>query len=88
MASDLASEEDKAEDTRRSRKRLTSPERWEAQQLIMSGVLKVHQYPTFDEETGQGLLNQDLAAEEEFEIDINEDEPTFLKGHTSKAGVE
>mmetsp|Transcript_33661 Transcript_33661/g.95228 ORF Transcript_33661/g.95228 Transcript_33661/m.95228 type:complete len:1172 (-) Transcript_33661:83-3598(-) len=83
-----ATEEDRDVDTRRSRKRLTSPERWEAKQLIASGVLKVEQYPTFDEETGTGLLNLDLEAEEEYEIDINEEEPLFLKGQSSKAGVE
>jgi hypothetical protein len=35
---------------RRPGKRLTSPERWEATQLIKSGVLDVTEYPTFDEE--------------------------------------
>ena len=35
------------------RKRLTSPERWEVNQLIKSGVLDVRDYPTFDDETGQ-----------------------------------
>jgi len=83
-----ATEEDRDTDMRRGRKRLTSPERWEATQLIASGVLKVDKYPTFDEESGLGLLNQDLEAEEEYEIDINEEEPLFLKGQSSKAGVE
>ena len=35
---------------RRPGKRLTSPERWEVNQLIKSGVLSVSEYPTFDEE--------------------------------------
>jgi ATP-dependent RNA helicase DHX8/PRP22 len=75
-------------DSRRSRKRLTSPERWEAKQLIASGVLKVEDYPDFDDETGQGVLHAELEAEEEYEIDINEDEPLFLRGQSSKTGVE
>lgn len=83
-----ATEEDRDIDSRRSRKRLTSPERWEVKQLIASGVLKPEDYPDFDDETGQGVLHTDLEAEQEFEIDINEDEPLFLKGQSSKTGVE
>ena len=41
----------------------------------------------FDEE-GEGLLNVEEEAEQELEIDINEDEPLFLKGQTNKGGVE
>ena len=50
-------------------------------QLIASGVLDVREYPTFDEESGQGLLASSVpdGEEEEFEIDINDAEPTFLK---------
>lgn len=29
-----------------------------------------------------------MQVEEEFEIDINDDEPEFLKGHSSKSGIE
>lgn len=83
-----ATDEDREMDSRRSRKRLTSPERWEAKQLIASGVLKVEDYPDFDDETGQGVLHAELEAEEEYEIDINEDEPLFLRGQSSKTGVE
>lgn len=88
LLSGQATDEDRDVDSRRSRKRLTSPERWEAAQLIASGVLKVHEYPTYDDDTGMGLLNQDLEAEEEYEIDINEEEPMFLKGQSTKTGVE
>ncbi|KAK9907427.1 hypothetical protein WJX75_003407 [Coccomyxa subellipsoidea] len=71
----------------RPRKRLTSPERWEVTQLIKAGVLDVTEYPTFDEE-GQGLMHVDDDVEEEFEIDINDEEPEFLKGQSAKSGVE
>ena len=48
--------EDVAGDTRRRpEKRLSSPERWEAKQLIASGVLKTEEYPTYDAEN-EGLL--------------------------------
>jgi hypothetical protein len=36
----------------------------------------------------QGILNVDDDVEEEFEIDINEAEPAFLKGQSSRSGVE
>lgn len=50
-------------------------------QLIASGVLDVREYPTFDEESGQGVLATSVpdGEEEEFEIDLNDTEPTFLK---------
>uniref|UniRef100_A0A7S0R6B2 RNA helicase n=2 Tax=Pyramimonas obovata TaxID=1411642 RepID=A0A7S0R6B2_9CHLO len=64
---------------RRPQKRLSSPERWEAQQLIASGVLKVSEYPTFDDE-GAGLLNMEQEAEEAVEIELNDVEAPFLRG--------
>ncbi|GMH39385.1 hypothetical protein BSKO_07283 [Bryopsis sp. KO-2023] len=81
--------------SRRAGKKLTEAEKWEARQLIASGVLDVSEYPTFDDEeedligVGRGTLFVDEDnQEEEFEIDINEDEPPFLKGQSSKSGVE
>ncbi|GLT78688.1 hypothetical protein SLA2020_502160 [Shorea laevis] len=67
--------------SRRPLKRMSSPERWEAKQLIASGVLRVGEYPTYDEE-GDGVLYQEGGAEEEVEIELNEDEPAFLRGQT------
>ncbi|TDH68582.1 hypothetical protein CCR75_000973 [Bremia lactucae] len=63
----------------RAVKRMSSPERWEVQQLINSGVLSVEDYPTFDDE--HGLLNTETT-EEDFEVELNEDEPVFLRGQT------
>lgn len=63
----------------RSVKRMSSPERWEARQLINSGVLSIEDYPTFDED--HGLMNFE-ATEEDFEVELNEDEPVFLRGQT------
>jgi ATP-dependent RNA helicase DHX8/PRP22 len=34
------------------------------------------------------LAGADDDAEEEFEIDLNDQEPEFLKGHSSKSGIE
>ncbi|KAF0682799.1 Aste57867_25098 [Aphanomyces stellatus] len=68
----------------RAAKRLSSPERWEIQQLINSGVLPVSEYPTFDDEHGMMHMEE---TEEEFEVERNDDEPLFLKGQT-KATLE
>ncbi|KAL4563815.1 hypothetical protein LXL04_027861 [Taraxacum kok-saghyz] len=69
--------------SRRPLKRMSSPERWEAKQLIASGVLSVKEYPMFDEETeGNGMLYQEEGGEEELEVELNEDEPAFLQGQS------
>lgn len=63
------------------RKKLSSPELWEARQLINAGVLDVSEYPTFDNEGGMGIL-QSVETEETVDIEIREDEPAFLRGQT------
>eukprot|EP00890_Picochlorum_soloecismus_P002612 jgi/Picsp_1/3351/NSC_06189-R1_probable pre-mrna-splicing factor atp-dependent rna helicase-like len=68
---------------KRHRRRLTSPERWEIRQLINSGVLDPSEYPELDEDYHEN--NADAEVEEEFEIDLNEEEPLFLKGASSKS---
>lgn len=71
--------EDDAVPSRRPLKRMSSPERWEAKQLIASGVLRVEDHPMFDEE-GNGIVYQEEGAEEEVDIELNDDEPPFLQG--------
>ena len=66
---------------RRPPKRLSSPELWEARQLIASGVLPVSAYPTFDADTGGGLLGV-AEPEEDVEVEVSEVEPLFLRGQT------
>ncbi|XVF73182.1 hypothetical protein PTKIN_Ptkin12aG0180500 [Pterospermum kingtungense] len=67
---------------RRPLKRMSSPERWEAKQLIASGVLSRDEYPMYDE-NGDGMLYQEEGGvEKELEIEMNEDEPAFLQGKT------
>ena len=41
----------------KGKKRLSSPELWEARQLINAGVLSIAEYPTFDAESGKGILD-------------------------------
>lgn len=77
------------EEPRRRGKKLTSPERFEIQQMIASGVITVDERPDYDHENGMGLLmNPDIDKEEEFEIDLNDNEPEFLKGCTEKSGLQ
>ncbi|KAF7053583.1 hypothetical protein CFC21_061471 [Triticum aestivum] len=77
----ITEEDEVAPISRRPLKRMSSPERWEAKQLIASGVLDVRDYPQFDED-GDGMLYQEEGAEEELEIELNEDEPEFLQGQS------
>ncbi|XP_068665456.1 probable pre-mRNA-splicing factor ATP-dependent RNA helicase DEAH5 [Aristolochia californica] len=67
--------------SRRPLKRMSSPEIWEAKQLLASGVLGIRDTPMYDED-GDGLLRHDEGAEEELEIELNEDEPPFLQGQS------
>ncbi|KAK9131772.1 hypothetical protein Scep_011300 [Stephania cephalantha] len=74
-------EEDDSVPSRRPLKRMSSPEKWEAKQLIASGVMDVRDYPMYDDD-GDGMLYQEEGAEEELEIELNEDEPAFLHGQS------
>ena len=66
---------------KKRRKRMTSPERFEIQQLIKSGVLDPSEYPDIFQEDEP----EDFATEEDFEIDLNDAEPLFLKGVSSRS---
>ncbi|KAF5935220.1 hypothetical protein HYC85_026349 [Camellia sinensis] len=74
-------EEDDTVPSRRPLKRMSSPEKWEAKQLVAAGVLDARENPMYDED-GDGLLYQEEGAEEELEIELNEDEPAFLQGQS------
>ena len=78
-------EEDKLDNKMRPVKRLSSPERWEAKQLMASGVVALDDLPGWDEEHG-ALAREEV--EEDLEIELNPDEPLFLKGQTKNSGIE
>lgn len=75
---------------KRTKKRITSPERFELKQLIAAGVLNASEYPELfliekDEDSSQSRYEDDddyKGVEEEVEIELKEDEPRFLKGQT------
>ena len=71
-----------ASSARQRGKKMSSPERWEAQQLIASGVLPVEEFPTYD--PTNGLMEDTTELDLEVEIELNEAEPAFLAGQTSK----
>jgi len=69
-------------ESRSSRKRISSPERWEMSRLIAAGAMPVTQRPDVDEEHGI-LGGVDEENEEEVEVELNEAEPKFLEGQTA-----
>ncbi|KAI4382005.1 hypothetical protein MLD38_008020 [Melastoma candidum] len=74
-------DEDTVPPSRRPLRRTRSPEKWEAKQLVASGVFKVNEHPISDEE-GDRMLYQEEGTEEELEIELNEEKPAFLQGQT------
>ena len=66
----------------RSAKRLTSPERWEIKQLISSGIVDASEYPELDEDFTNPVMRAEV--EEELDVEVREDEPSFLRGQTKR----
>jgi ATP-dependent RNA helicase DHX8/PRP22 len=61
---------------------MSSPERWELTQLIHSGAIAASERPDVDEETGELAVFEDQ--ENELEIELNDEEPAFLRGQTAQ----
>ncbi|GJQ14352.1 hypothetical protein GpartN1_g6143.t1 [Galdieria partita] len=79
------------EETGRPRRRIPSPEAWELTQLRNAGIIpetqmnKILGLQTGDEEDSGDILHHVEEPKEELEIELNEEEPQFLKGQTSRA---
>lgn len=72
--------------TRKNKKRMTSPERWEIKQLIASGAISAQDYPDIDEEYNATLNGEgDFEEEEDIDIEVREEEPPFLAGQTKQS---
>ena len=73
--------------SRRPRARLTSPERWELDQLIASGALKASDRPSAFSDDRVGVISTaaDDDDDEEVDIELNDVEPAFLRGQTASA---
>lgn len=72
--------------SRPTKKRMTSPERWEIRQLIASGVASALDYPDIDEEYNATLAGEgEFEEEEDVDIEVREEEPPFLAGQTKQS---
>lgn len=72
--------------SRRTKKRMTSPERWEIRQLIASGVVKASDYPDLNEDYNATLNGEgEMELEEDVDIELREEEPPFLAGQTKQS---
>ncbi|CDJ53433.1 hypothetical protein EBH_0007440 [Eimeria brunetti] len=70
----------------RKRKLMSDYDKWEAQQLQRSGLVSSKENPYYDEEAGGLLPSQE--AEEDVEIEVVDEEPLFLRGQTTRAGMQ
>ena len=72
--------------SQKSKKRMTSPERWEIRQLIASGVAKASDYPDLEEDYNATLNGEgEMTLEEDVDIEIRDEEPPFLAGQTKQS---
>ncbi|KAN0096804.1 P-loop containing nucleoside triphosphate hydrolase protein [Hyaloscypha variabilis] len=82
----LVFEGDMTNNSRKVKKRMTSPERWEIRQLIASGVVKASDYPDLDEDYNATLNGEgEMELEEDVDIELREEEPPFLAGQTKQS---
>jgi len=59
-------------------------DRWEIKQLVQAGAIEPSELPDWDEDTGL-IFDPDAEEDEDIQIDIVEDEPPFLEGHTKQS---
>ena len=65
---------------------MTSPERFEIQQLIASGAAKASDFEGYEEQYNASLNDgQMMEQEEEIDIEVREEEPPFLAGQTKQS---
>jgi ATP-dependent RNA helicase DHX8/PRP22 len=64
--------------TKKKVTRMSSPEKWELEQMMKTGVIDKSELPDFCLETG--LLHKENDEEEDIEVELVEEEPAFLKG--------
>jgi len=71
----------------KARKRLSSPELWELNQMRHGNALNIAQENNLNNINEDFIDEDDDLGEENVEIELKEEEPPFLKGQTAKAGV-
>ncbi|KJH48464.1 S1 RNA binding domain protein [Dictyocaulus viviparus] len=65
----------------KSRVRMSTPERWEWQQMVGAGVVTNLDRPDFDEESGVLRRDDEESDGEDYEVELVEEEPEFLRGY-------
>jgi ATP-dependent RNA helicase DHX8/PRP22 len=86
LGNEAADEGDLNAKPSKSKKRMTSPERWEIKQLIASGAISALDYPNIDEEYHATLNGEgDFEEEEDIDIEVRDEEPPFLAGQTKQS---
>jgi len=73
--------------TGNKKKRIASPDLWEYTRLKGGNVLNLIDDENMRDLEHHGGDEDNSANEEEAEIELNEDEPPFLVGQTTKAGL-
>ncbi|KAI9667772.1 MAG: DEAH-box ATP-dependent RNA helicase prp22 [Bathelium mastoideum] len=72
--------------SKKPKKRMTSPERWEIKQLIASGAVSAQDYPDIDEIYNENVNEQgEIEEEQDIDIEVREEEPPFLQGQTKQS---
>ncbi|VDL84164.1 unnamed protein product, partial [Nippostrongylus brasiliensis] len=66
----------------KSRVRMSTPERWEWQQMVGAGVVSNLDRPDFDEESGVLRKDDEESDGEDYEVELVEEEPEFLRGYS------
>ena len=64
--------------------KISDMDRWEIKQLVQAGAIDASELPEWDEETGV-IFDPDAEEDEDVEIDLVEEEPPFLRGHTKQS---
>jgi ATP-dependent RNA helicase DHX8/PRP22 len=88
FAMDVPVDDDTSTSTRRKVvDRISSPERWEYNQLLNAGAIDKSQLPNFDEVSGL-LPKPEEDDIEDIEIEMVEEEPAFLRGHGRSGAID
>ncbi|KAK3295364.1 helicase associated domain-containing protein [Chaetomium fimeti] len=66
-------------------KRMTSPERWEIQQLIAAGVAKASDFPGLEDHNAASRVDGGTELELDLDIEVRDEEPPFLVGQTKQS---
>ena len=71
---------------KRAQHRMSSPDRFEWEQLMRSGQVRLEEAPGYDRSRGGLTLEIDESKERvDRDVELNDEQPVFLRGHMSRA---